>query len=221
MKISKQTIDILKNFSGINQNIFVANGNTLRTMSVPKNIFVEAQVQENFEQEFGIYNLSEFLGVISLFSDPEVEFSDKFARIKEGKNSVTYHYANKEVLVLPPDRKINIPQFEANFTLTKDNIDLLKKSASVLSATDVFFVGKDGVISALVGDPANSTSNKFSIEVGTTNVDFNVFFKVENLKMIQGDYDVHLSKALVVKLVNQTTDYVMHIALDSKSSFSV
>lgn len=220
MKISKQTLDVLANFATVNQNILVKPGNKLSTININKTQFVNAVVEDQFETEFGLYNLAEFIGVLSLFKDPDVQFGDRSARITEGKQSVNYFYADRSVLVLPPEKEFKMPSVEASFTLSEEQIKSLKNAARQLSSTDLFFVGKDGVISAIVGDPGNPTANTFSIEVGATDHTFNTFVKIESLKMLPGNYDVQLSKARVSRFNLQNGSYEMIIALDAKSTFA-
>lgn len=221
MKLSKQTLEVLKNFSTVNQNLYVKPGNRISTMSPGKNLFASANTTETFEVPFGIYNLPEFLGVVSLLNDPDFEFNEKYVTIREGKNSVNYFYANREVLVVPPEKEFKMPSAEVKFRLTAEDMSAMKKSAAVLSATDFFIIGKNGVLSVVVGDPSNETANVFSIDLGETDYDFRVFFNVENLKTMAGDYDVTLSKSLVLELKNTAMDYTLHVALDKKSTFSV
>lgn len=219
MKISKQTLELLKNFSGINQNLYIEPGKTLETMTVARNIVVYADVPEEFPQAFGIYNLNEFMGALSLFNDPDIEFGEKSLKIKEGKTSVTYYYAEKEVLVTAK-KGLKMPSADATFTLTKDQLQSLTKSAGILGAQDISFVGNGSVIKAVVGDNSNDTANTFAIEVGETDQTFDVHFKVENLKMIPQDYTVEVSSKLISRFVNEKANYVMFVALEKNSTFN-
>ena len=213
MKISKTTLDILKNFSTINQNILIKEGSTLTTRTVAKNLFVSATVDTEFPQDFGIYNLSQLLGVMSLFSDPDVELSDKSMIISQGKNKVQYMFASPEVLDYP-DKAIKMPDSDANFELSDENLKSLLKAGAILSSTDLKISGDGDLITCTVLDPKNPSANTFSIEVGTTDRTFDAFIKLENLKLIQGKYKVSLSEKKISHFSNQVVDYNMYVACE-------
>lgn len=220
MKLTPRTLSILENFANINQNLFVTAGSTIKTMSVAKNIFVSAEVDETFNQEFGIYNLKELLGVLSLFESPDIEFGEKSLTIKQGNQRVTYYYAQREVLVVPA-KDIKMPEPDFEFDLSQETIAGIRKAASVLGVTDLSIVGNGTTISAVVGDVKNATSNAFSVDVGTTDKTFKANFKVENLKMIGADYRVKISsRGLACFESTSNKDYVMFVALEQNSTFN-
>lgn len=218
MKLSKQTLEVLKTFSTINQNLLVKPGSRLSTKPSVASIFATAEVPEVFPQEFGIYNLVEFLGVLSLFSDPELNFDEKFVTISEGRNSVKYFYAAKEVLVFP-DRDIKMPAAEIQFQLTKETLTSLLKAASVLKVSELVVTGSDGQITVTVSDVKNDTANTYSVEVGKTDIEFTAVFMIDNLKLISGDYDVEISTKRISKFHNSAMNYTAYVALEQSSKF--
>lgn len=218
MKLSKTTLDILRNFASINQNILINPGKKLTTRAVAKNIFAEANIEDEFDTEFGIYNLTELLGVISLFSEPEFELSESSMTISQDKNKVQYVFANPEVLDYP-DKEFKAPVMDIEFELTEDNLKSLQKAGAVLSATDLKISSSNSgtEIFCTVLDPKNPSSNTFTIDVGSSESKFEVFIKLENLKMIPGNYIVNLSSKKVALFKNKTIDYKMYIACEKNS----
>lgn len=216
MKISKKTMEILKNFNSINQNILIRPGTTLMTRTVARNLFASAEVDTDFPQEFGIYNLQQFLGVLSLFSDPDLEFGETAVVISQGKNRVRYNYASQEVLAFP-EKAINEPELEVKFVLTEENLKSLLKAGAVLSSTDLQIKGDGEKIICTVLDPKNSSVNTFSVEVGDTDLSFDVYIKLENIKVIPGEYQVGLAKR-ITKFAAK--DYNMYVANEKNSSWS-
>lgn len=219
MKISKSTIDVLRNFSSINQNILIKPGKQLTTRTVAKNLFASATVDTEFLQEFGIYNLSTFLGVLSLFSDPDVELGEKSMTIKQGKYSVSYMFAAPEVLAYP-DKMINMPAGDATFELSEENLKSLLKAGAVLASTDLKISGDGETITCTALDPANSSANTFSVEVGQTDRKFSAFIKLENLKMPPGKYTVTLSEKKIAQFSNTEINYSLYVANEKNTSWS-
>lgn len=219
MKFSKSTIEILRNFASINQNILIKKGNVLSTRTVAKNIFVEATVEDTFEQEFGVYNLAELLGIVSLFSDPEFTLSENSVTISQGKNKVQYVFASPEVLDYP-DKAIKMPATDASFELSEENLKSLLKAGAVLSATDLVIQGNGNTITCTVLDPKNPSSNTFAIEVGSTDKNFSAYIKLENLKLIPGIYEVNLSSKKIAQFKSKTMNYSMYIANEKNSTWA-
>ena len=216
MKISKATIEVLKNFASINQNLLFLAGTKLTTRTVAKNLFASAVVDTEFPQEFGIYNTSTLLGVLSLFSDPEITLSDRSMVISQGKNKVLYMFAAKEVLDYP-EKAITMPPTDAEFELSEENLKSLLKAGAVLSSTDLSISGDGEKITCTVLDPKNVSANTFSVEVGETNRTFNAFIKLENLKLLMGKYDVFLSEKKIAHFKNTSIDYSLYIANERNS----
>ena len=220
MKLSESTVNLLKNFSSINQSILFKQGSKLRSISVMKNILVEAEVPEEFPKDFGIYDLNQFLNGLSLHSAPDLDFTrDEFVVIREGKMRSKYFFADPTVIVSPPEKEITLPTEDVEFALTSQQLEKLKKAASVYQLPDISVIGEAGVIKLVARDKKNDTSNDFSIIVGETDQEFVFNFKEENLKIIPGTYDVVVSSKLLSRFSNQNVDVVYYIALEPDSSF--
>ena len=219
MKISKETISVLKNYSSINPNVMLKKGSVLSTISPQRNVVASVSIEESFPVDFGIYDLSQFLGVFSLFSDPDVSFTEKVATFKEGKNTIKYYAADAAVLKLPPDKQIKFPSPEINVSISGVQLGQLIKTAGVLSAPDFSIVGDGSTISLVVGDLKVDTGNQFSIELGETDKTFSANFKIENLKMIVQDYEVEISSKGLTKWSAAAGDMTLYVALESSSKF--
>ena len=221
MKLSDNTLNILKNFAGINNSILVKQGTQLRTMSVAKNILAEAQIGEEFPRDFAIYDLNQFLNGLGLHQDPDMDFSpDSYLSIREGKRRVKYFYADPNVIISPPDKEITLPSEDVHFQLESTSLDKLLKAAAVYQLPDLSAVGGDGVVKLVVRDKKNDTSNEFAIVVGETDKEFVFNFKVENIKIIPGAYDVVVSQKLLSKFTNESLDLKYFIALEPDSTFN-
>tara|TARA_E500000318_G_scaffold54723_1_gene50979 strand:- start:10206 stop:10871 length:666 start_codon:yes stop_codon:yes gene_type:complete len=220
MKLSDTTINLLKNFSSINQSILFKKGSKLRSISVMKNILVEATVTEEFPKDFGIYDLNQFLNGLSLHGSPDLDFSnDEFVKIIEGRSRSKYFFADPSVIVSPPEKEITLPSEDVSFTLTSQHLEKLKKASSVYQLPDISAVGGSGVINLVVRDKKNDSSNDFSIVVGETEKEFVFNFKEENLKIVPGNYDVVVSSKLLSRFINQNIDVTYYIALEPDSTF--
>lgn len=219
MKLSAHTINILKNFSTINQSILIKAGSKIRTISILKNIYAEVEVNETFPKDFAIYDLNEFLNGIELHQDPDLDFDhDSYVHIKEGKRKVKYFYADPEVIVCPPEKEIELPTQDVCFQLEHSQLDKLKKAAAVYKLPDLSVVGDNGTIRIVVRDKNNDTSNEYSLEVGETDETFVFNFKEENIKIIPGSYDVVISKQLSAKFMSQKYKLTYFIALEPDST---
>ena len=218
MKLSSETIDVLKNFSNINQNILVKEGNVVRTMSVMKNILAEATINEPFPKEFGIYDLTEFLGVLSLASDAEIEFdNDSFLTINGGSARIKYFFSDPSILISPPDT-FNAPETDVQFMISQETMQNILKASAVMQLPDVVINKTQGDEPATISvtDLKNVTSNSFSEKIDDRADDkFTFNFKAENLKMTAGNYDVNVSsQALVSHWDNTVKDIDYWIALE-------
>ena len=221
MKLSDQTLNILKNFAGINNSILVKQGTQLRTISVAKNILAEASIDEDFPRDFAVYDLNQFLNGLSLHQDPDLDFSpDSYISIKEGKRRVKYFYADPNVIVSPPEKEITLPSEDVHFQLDSSALEKLLKAAAVYQLPDLSAVGEAGVVKLVVRDKKNDTSNEFAVVVGETDKEFSFNFKVENIKIIPGAYDVVVSQKLLSKFTNTNCDLKYYIALEPDSTFS-
>jgi len=220
MKLSDKTLNILKNFAGINNSILVKQGTQLRTISVAKNILAEAAIEEDFPRDFAVYDLNQFLNGLSLHQDPDLDFSpESYISIKEGKRRVKYFYADPNVIVSPPDKEITLPSDDVHFQLDSTALEKLLKAAAVYQLPDLSAVGEAGVVKLVVRDKKNDTSNEFAVVVGETDKEFSFNFKVENIKIIPGAYDVVVSQKLLSKFTNTNCDLKYYIALEPDSTF--
>ncbi len=216
MKLSNDTREVLKNYSTINANLLVTSGNQIATMSQMKNIVSKATLPDTFENEFAIYDLNEFLSAMSLFDDPELDFGDSSVKISQGGQSLNYFYSDPTV-VTTPKSDITMPDPDAIFTLKQSVFNQVLKASSVLGVPDmVLDVNETGQMNLRVSDRKNDTSNSFSVEVGeggTPNQKF--FFKVENLKLLSGDYEVKVSSKGISNFKNVNKDIEYFIALET------
>ena len=220
MKLSDRTINLLKNFSSINQSILFKEGNSLRTISVMKNILAEANIAEDIPRDFGIYDLNQFLNGLNLHQSAELDFqNDGYVVIKEGRSRSKYFFADPNVIVTPPEKSISLPTEDVCFTLDTNQLDKLLKAAAVYQLPDLSAVGEAGVVKIVVRDKKNETSNDFSIIVGETEDNFSFNFKVENIKIIPGSYDVVVSKKLLSRFKSTQYDLTYYIALEPDSTF--
>jgi hypothetical protein len=220
MKLSENTLTVLKNFAGINNSILVKQGNRLRTISVAKNILAEADITEEFPREFAIYDLNQFLNGLSLHQDPDLDFAEEsHITIREGKRRVKYFYADPNVIISPPEKEIKLPSKDVCFQLETGSLEKLLKAAAVYQLPDLSAVGGAGVIRLVVRDKKNDTSNEYSIVVGETDKEFTFNFKVENIKIIPGAYDVVVSEKLLSQFTNTKFGVTYYIALEPDSTF--
>ena len=220
MKLSDKTLTILKNFAGINNSILVKQGTSLRTISVAKNILAEAEIGEEFPREFGIYDLNQFLNGLGLHQDPDLDFKEEsYLTIREGKRRVRYFFADPNVIISPPEKEITLPSDDVRFQLDSTSLEKLLKAAAVYQLPDFCVVGNAGAVKLVVRDKKNDTSNEYSITVGETDKDFVFNFKVENIKIIPGAYDVVVSSKLLSKFTNTQYDLKYYIALEPDSTF--
>ena len=221
MKLSDSTLTLLKNFSNINQSILFKKGRSLRTISVMKNILAEVTINEEIPQDFGIYDLNQFLNGLSLHQSPDLDFAnDGYVVIKEGRSRSKYFFADPAVIITPPEKDITLPSEDVCFELSTQQLDKLLKAAAVYQLPDLSAVGEAGVVKLVVRDKKNDTSNEFCEIVGETNSEFSFNFKVENIKIIPGSYDVVVSKKLLSRFKSTQYDLTYYIALEPDSSFN-
>lgn len=218
MNLSKETISVLKNYSSISSNLLITAGNVLKTKSVQNTILSSVSVKEDFPLDFGIYDLNEFLGVLTLFSNPDLDFNDKYVTIKEGETSIKYFAADPSVLSYP-QKEISFPTADVSFKLSAETLSLISKTASVLRVPDVTFSGANGELKMLVADKKNATSNAFEVKIGKTDLTFNIDLKIEMMKFIPTDYDVEISSKRISKFTAVGSDLNYFIGVESSSTF--
>ena len=221
MKISSETISILKNFSGINANLVFKPGKELKTISEAKTIMANASILEDFPVEFGVYDLNEFLSLYNLMEDPSLQFSDKYLTMSDGSQKIKYYYSEVDILT-QPSKDINMPECEVVLDLSMENLQKIQKAAAVLGHSELSFIGDGNTVVASVFNEKDSTANTFDIDLGIgTTETFNYVFSISNLKMLQGDYKVLISSRLISNWRNADNPLDYFIALEKSSSFGV
>ena len=223
MKLSKHTLNMLKNFSDINMSIEIKQGNILRTVSVQKNILAQAELEDEFPKDFAIYELNRFLGAASLFDDPEFEFNAKSAKIGTTRHSVDYVYCDPSMIVTPPENNITFPDPEVKFVLSQDAFSQVMKASNVLGTPEIAVEGgpapADSIrIKAL--DVNNDSTDTFQVVLDEHSGDkFRFVFKTENMKMVPGNYDVEISSKGISHFTLQGQNLQYWIATESTSNF--
>ena len=223
MKLSKHTINMLKNFSDINMSIEIKKGNLLRTVSVQKNILAQAELEDEFPKDFAIYELNRFLGAASLFDDPEFEFNAKSAKIGTTRHSVDYVYCDPSMIVTPPENNITFPDPEVKFSLSQDALSQIMKASNVLGTPEIAIEGgphPNDVIRLKALDVSNDSTDTFKVVLDEkSGHTFRFVFKTENMKMIPGNYDVEISSKGISHFISQGQKLEYWIATESTSSF--
>jgi len=221
MNISENTIKILKNFASINANILVKEGNELNTISTMRNIIAKATITETFDSQFGIYDLNEFLSVHDVLNKPELKLDDSSMIIKDEGGKVKYFYADPSVLV-KPTKEVKMPEADVTFELTQTNLNKIMKMAAILKAPDLALEGTIGGPSVLkVCDKKNVTGNTYDITVSeNATADYTFYFQVDNMKMIEGDYDVSIASKSIAHFKNKKEKIEYWIALEQDSTIS-
>jgi hypothetical protein len=219
MKISRETVAILKHLSTINQNVILKPGKVVSTISPQKNVLADIAIAEDFESVMPIYDLSEFLGALSLFSDPEVTFKGKYALISENGNAIKYYAADESILIVPT-KAIKFPESDLDFTLSQETLALVLRTAGVLRSSDVSLVADGESLSFEVADLKSATSNSFTVPLGDTDKTFKVNFKTENLRLLPGEYAVSISAKKISRFKHTSIDAVFYVALEATSTFA-
>jgi len=219
MFLSSDTVQVLKNLSTINQSILIKAGKKLRSMSVMKNILVESDITEEFTRDVAIYDLNQFLNCLSLIPGAEVELGNSSITITDGTNSIDYRYSDPSVITAPPEKELVLPSEDVCVVLTEDNLETVKKAAAVLQIPDVSLIGDGETIYLTVRDKKNSGSNSYRIAVGEAENVFQFNLKVENLKLLTGDYDVIISSKNLARFENHSRPIVYYIALEPDSTY--
>ena len=223
MKLSKHTLSMLKNFSDINMSIEIKKGNVLRTVSVQKNILAQAELEDEFPQDFAIYELNRFLGAVSLFDDPEFQFNGKSANIGTVKHSVDYVYCDPSMIVTPPENNITFPEPEVKFTLSQNALSQIMKASNVLGTPEIAVEGgphPNDVIRLMALDVNNDSTDTFKVVLEERSDNkFRFVFKTENMKMLPGNYDVEISSKGISHFTMQGQKLQYWIATEASSTF--
>ena len=217
--LSKNTLDVLKNFSTINSSIVFRSGSTVRTISNAENILAKFTGEEVFPTDFAIYDLSQFLSGISLFNDPQLEFtSNDFVSIRGGRTSAKYYFSDPEItLKSAPEKNVNFPGADLQFTLSGEDLIALQKASAVYGLPDLTFQSEEGLdtIKLILRDKENDTSNTYDLTVaGCCTGTYTLDLKIENIRVLPGDYTVKVSKHLISEWTNSNVDLTYYIALE-------
>jgi hypothetical protein len=228
MKLSNETVTVLKNFSTINQNLVIKSGNSISTMSAMKNIVAKAEVSEDFPRDFAIYDLNEFLAALSLFDKPDLDFKEDFVVVTENGSaakSLKYWYSDPSV-VTTPSKEVTMPSCEVSFSLSSNILSDVQKAAAVIGVPDMVLEAMSvGKAILKVTDKKNSTANDYAVGIDVTNEDgkdlpYKFWFKVENLKLLSGTYNVEVSSKNISYFKNTNVDIEYWIALEPESKYN-
>jgi hypothetical protein len=222
MEISAETVNVLRNFSGINSNLIIKPGNVLMTISEAKNILAQATVKETFDSIVGIYDLTEFLNMLGLVESPSVKFEERFMNItsNSGREHIKYFYADTEMLT-SPSKPITMPDTDVWFSLDQSTLNGIKKAATIFGHSELLIEPDNGAIRLSVNDPDNKTSNTYSVVVdgGYENDSFKFVLNIPNLKMVSDDYQVKISSKLISEFINSGDTLKYWVALEKSSTY--
>lgn len=221
VNISNETISILKNFATINPNIVLQPGGKVKTIAEAKNILASASIAEEFPSEMGIYDLNEFLSVLTLITAPSISFEENSAVISNasGGSKVRYFFSDPSILTAP-SKDINMPEADVTLSLKSTDLQSVTKAAAVLGHNELSIVGSNGKVVLRVLDSKDTSANTFDYDVGTTtDSEFNFIFNIANLKLLPGDYSVEISSKLISRWTNTTNNTQYFIALEKNSQF--
>lgn len=217
MQINSKTIAVLKNFSTINPSIVLKPGNVITTISPNKTIMAKATVPDQFEGTHGIYALNRFISALSLFETPEVHFGEQSARIESGSNAITYHFSEPATIMVPPEKEIKLPTVDVEFKLSSKDIHTVMKALGVLGLPEIAVVGDGSAITLQAIDSKSGTSDSYRIAVGQTSLNFRAIFRAENMRMMDGDYEVKISSKGISQFIGAEATY--WIAVEASSTF--
>lgn len=220
MKLSNETLTVLKNFSSINQGIQFKKGTKLTTVSSGKTVLAQANLKDDFPQDFCIYDLNQFLSVNSLFKDSaELEFNSSDVIFKSGKRKTNYRMTAKEMIVTPPEKEITLPSVDCTFNLTAEDYEWTMKTASVLSSPHIAVESDGETINIVTFDAIDNSQSSNSTEVGEGDGKvYKIVFKTENIKLIPGNYTVQISFKGIGHFQNTKDDIQYWIAFEAKET---
>jgi hypothetical protein len=218
MKFSNETLSVLKSFTAINKSVLLKPGSTIKTITPEKTLIAIAEIQDTIPAEACIYDLSRFLSILSLYTDPDVEFGDKYFIISEGKRRTKYIYADISMIHTPPEKDINIPSEDVVVDVTESDLSSVLKAAGVLQFSEIAFVGESGKCYLKAIDSANDNADDFGVEIGNTDDEFKVIIKTDNLKLMPMDYKVTICSKGISEFKGKDVTYF--VAIDSKSTYN-
>lgn len=217
MKLSENTLSVLKNFAGINSGAVLKVGKTQKTISPEKSILVEATLDDDLPSEFGIYDLNQFLGNVTTLKNPNLTFTKDSVTIDDGELALTYHACSPNLIITPPEKELVLKSVDVKFSMTNATFQKLLKVATMNSLPNLSVLGKDGQLNLKIHERANDTSNHGYIKIGEyAGKDFTATFKTENLKLLPDDYNVEIQSGAFAKFENVAGNLKYWIALESK-----
>lgn len=222
MKLSEKTIKILQNFTSINQSLSFKEGRKIRTISPMQNVLAEVEIEEYIPKDFAIYDLPQFLNTVGLYKDPDIDVTQEetYASIREGKaNRSKYFFSDPSVIIAPPEKEMKLPSEDVCFILQEDQLQKILKSSSILGLPDLSVIGEAGAVKLVVSDRKNDTSNEYAIVVGESDANFSFNFKVENIKLIPGSYQVVISRKNLSRFYSERYNLTYFIALEPDSKY--
>ncbi len=222
MEICSNTVNILKNFAGINSNIVIKPGQKLMTISEAKNILAEAKIPEDFTSQVGIYDLQEFLNILGLVDRPQIKLDEAYMHInsQSGREVVKYYYADSEILTTP-QKPIVMPEADVWFNLDENTLTSLKRASGIFGHAQVIIEPNDKALKLSVVDPENTTANMYSIVVdgGYKSENFKFILNISNMRMVSGDYNVSISEKLISQFTSEDGNLIYWIALEKSSKY--
>lgn len=216
MKLDANTIKVLKNFSSINTSIMVKEGNVLRTISPSKTVMAKATLTQDFPKTFAIHDVSRLLGTVSLFDDADLNFGDKHITISSGTDVCDYGYTDQSLIVVAPEKDINLDGAEVSFRLTEEALAKVQRALGVVSLPEIAVTGKNGKMFLQAVDTKGMTNDVFSVEVGETDATFRMVFRSDNIKIMAGDYDVKVSSKGLAHFKGENIEYWVAVESNSK-----
>jgi hypothetical protein len=217
MKLSENTLSVLKNFASINSGVVLKAGTLQKTISPEKSILVEANLEDNIPQEFGIYDLNQFLGIVTTLKNPDISFGDNLVVLNDGELSVFYRGCSANLVITPPDKELVLKDITTKFSLPNVTSQKLLKVATMINLPNLSVVGKEGALLLKIHEKANDTSNDGVQKIGEyAGKDFTATFKTENLKLLPDDYNVEIQAGAFAKFVNANGNLKYFIALETK-----
>jgi hypothetical protein len=219
MKIEPKTLSVMKNFSSINPSLLFRAGNVLATVSPTKSVLAKARIDQTFEKQFAIFDLSRFIGVMTLFDNPDLEFGDKSVCMKSDGRELEYRYADVNTIIVPPEKDLVLPSIDVEFTLSAVHLADVQRALGALGMPEIAVAGDRDDLWLQVTDSKNLNGDSFRIKVGNTDKKFHLVFRAENLKLIQQDYTVQISsKGLSHFKGNTVIEIEYWITLEAKAS---
>lgn len=220
MKLSNETLTVLKNFAGINSGIQFKKGNKIATISSTKTVLAKATLSDEFPQDFCIYDLNQFLSAYTLNKDPELAFEERYVIFKAGRAKTKYTTTEKNMIVSPPEKELSLPTVDGSFTLTDEDLAAILKSVAVLQAPNIAFESDGEKISLTAFNAKDDSAHTNTIEVGDAETDskFKAVFLAENFKMIPGTYNVSISSKGLASFKNESGTLQYWIAIEAKDS---